>query len=220
MENVILRASATKLGLPHYFTGKPCKYGHIVGRRTTNGRCLECERLSVKDWQKNNPQIVKKLKAQFHVANREKRIAQAKDWRAKNKEKVIEYRQLTREKSIAYASNYKKVNKEKINNYFESYRNNNKDKRVAWENKRRAAKNASLGQHTSDDIKALFVLQKAKCASCHCDISKSYHVDHITPLSKGGSNDYKNLQLLCPPCNLKKHNKDGIQWANLNGKLL
>lgn len=31
-------------------------------------------------------------------------------------------------------------------------------------------------------------------------------IDHVTPLSRGGTNDDDNIQLLCLPCNLKKGN--------------
>ena len=51
------------------------------------------------------------------------------------------------------------------------------------------------------------ISQKNKCAICKSDISTSYHVDHIIPISKGGSNWPKNIQALCPPCNLSKHAK-------------
>jgi 5-methylcytosine-specific restriction endonuclease McrA len=33
------------------------------------------------------------------------------------------------------------------------------------------------------------------------------HIDHIIPVSLGGSSDSKNLQFLCSNCNLKKKNK-------------
>jgi len=32
-------------------------------------------------------------------------------------------------------------------------------------------------------------------------------IDHKVPLSKGGTNDGKNCQILCSNCNLKKGNK-------------
>jgi len=32
-------------------------------------------------------------------------------------------------------------------------------------------------------------------------------VDHITPKSLGGKNNYFNLQLMCSPCNHKKGNR-------------
>ena len=46
--------------------------------------------------------------------------------------------------------------------------------------------------------------QRWKCNHCGKDIRDENHVDHILPLAKGGSNDMDNLQLLCPPCNLRK----------------
>ena len=41
-----------------------------------------------------------------------------------------------------------------------------------------------------------------KCASCESGYDLT--VDHVTPLSKGGSDDLSNLQLLCAPCNSSK----------------
>lgn len=42
--NVISRNDARSAGLPHYFTGKPCKRGHIDVRRVANHGCLSCHR--------------------------------------------------------------------------------------------------------------------------------------------------------------------------------
>ena len=54
----------------------------------------------------------------------------------------------------------------------------------------------------------LFKDQGGKCK--YCGVSKrkaNFQIDHIDPVVMGGSNDYENLQLLCPPCNQRK----GIQ---------
>jgi hypothetical protein len=37
-----------------------------------------------------------------------------------------------------------------------------------------------------------------------CGRKGEYHVDHARPLSRGGTNDPTNLQLLCGECNLRK----------------
>lgn len=39
------RADAKRLGLLTYFTGHPCKHGHICERYTATGHCLECNRI-------------------------------------------------------------------------------------------------------------------------------------------------------------------------------
>lgn len=49
------------------------------------------------------------------------------------------------------------------------------------------------------------------CMKCGKWIKSSYHVDHIIPISKSGEEfDLSNLELSCPECNLKKHNKEDI----------
>lgn len=43
VEGTIPRHIAKKNGLSTYFTGRPCKHGHVNRRRTINGTCIECE---------------------------------------------------------------------------------------------------------------------------------------------------------------------------------
>jgi len=61
------------------------------------------------------------------------------------------------------------------------------------------------------DVATLLKRQKGKCA--HCDLyfteESVLEVDHIIPKSKGGSNEYKNLQLLHRHCHDKKTASDG-----------
>ncbi|OKO69265.1 hypothetical protein AC628_33740 [Bradyrhizobium sp. NAS96.2] len=62
--------------------------------------------------------------------------------------------------------------------------------------------------------------QKRRCAYCRTKLTLDYHVDHILALSRGGSNDRTNLQILCEPCNLAKHAKDPLDFARSLGRLL
>ena len=47
-----------------------------------------------------------------------------------------------------------------------------------------------------------------KC--CYCNSTKELSIDHIQPVSKGGTDEFSNLQILCKPCNSRK----GAKWNN------
>ncbi len=58
--------------------------------------------------------------------------------------------------------------------------------------------------------KAIYFRDKGRCQICFKDVSgeifhlNEYHLDHVLPLSEGGTNDPTNFQILCKKCNLKK----------------
>jgi len=53
------------------------------------------------------------------------------------------------------------------------------------------------------DVK-MFVWQRDKGQCVECGSNENLEFDHIIPVSKGGSNTERNLQLLCEPCNRQK----------------
>lgn len=62
--------------------------------------------------------------------------------------------------------------------------------------------------------------QRWKCAICQTSIKARYHVDHIMPIARGGKHEPRNLQLLCPSCNVRKNAKDPIAYMQELGRLL
>lgn len=48
------RAQALKANEKTYYTGKPCKYGHIEFRYTNTGQCRECKKERRIAWDENN----------------------------------------------------------------------------------------------------------------------------------------------------------------------
>ena len=58
----------------------------------------------------------------------------------------------------------------------------------------------SAWQRTARNLIAL----RLRCA--RCSTTTDLTVDHITPLSKGGTNNPGNLRVLCRPCNSGRSN--------------
>lgn len=205
---VVLRAEAKSAGAKRYFTGKPCCRGHIVERLTVDGACLECHRIKMVryypggtpapqiKWRAANPEKVKAGRRAHYAANKEKSNRCSREWAGANADRIRELMNLR-------------------------YARNPIPARVA-SSKRRAMKRASDGSYTEDDVRGLIKTQKGKCAHawCRVKIDRRFHVDHIIPLSKGGSNERKNIQILCQPCNSRKYNTHPIEWAQRNGMLL
>lgn len=191
------RFEAKALGKTRYFTGKPCKRGHISERVTCDGKCIECaatdpvRKRSLVAWRKKNSALIVKRVDAWRKANPEKERA----WRASRATETV-----------------KRVRE---------WRKKNPEKKRAGDHNRRASIRAG-GRHTGADIVWLRKIQKGKCAHpwCRADLGKRYHVDHRIALARGGDNDRKNLQLLCKPCNLEKHAKHPIDFAQQHGLLL
>jgi hypothetical protein len=54
---------------------------------------------------------------------------------------------------------------------------------------------------------AVWKRDEGKCVQC--GTNEKLEFDHIIPCIKGGASTYRNLQLLCEPCNKRKYNKLG-----------
>src|ERR1017187_9086348 len=76
--DIITRKEAIGKGLPRYFTGIPCKYGHISEKKTCNGGCVECD----KEWREKNPEY----KKEWHKENKEVQNSKSREWKEKNPE--------------------------------------------------------------------------------------------------------------------------------------
>lgn len=98
----------------------------------------------------------------------------------------------------------RRIKSGKANQTLKKYRAKNPDKVKEWSHTRLKRKTGRLPKGT---VKMLLEKQKHQCAICNIDVSSGYHVDHIFPLSKGGKHEPNNIQILCPPCNLRKSAK-------------
>lgn len=81
------RKDAMALGAKRYFTGKPCKHGHVAARYSCDAKCVGCARASYGRWAADNPERVRARHARWVAANPERRRANSARWAAANPEK-------------------------------------------------------------------------------------------------------------------------------------
>lgn len=92
-----------------------------------------------------------------------------------------------------------------------NYLNGRKAKMVQNEANRRARRKSVGGTHALEEVMALYQRQRGLCSVCTTDLHNGFHRDHIVPLANGGTNDIKNIQLLCPSCNREKGPRS-MEW--------
>lgn len=84
---LITRREALAQGLTHYFTGKPCKHGHVATRRCDTRLCTEC--------------IKTRHRPRDYAANRKRYIKNAIDWNKKNPERAAAHYKANMDRRIA-----------------------------------------------------------------------------------------------------------------------
>ncbi len=90
------RAAAKKLGDKLYFTRIPCKHGHVCGRFTYSGKCVECSKIWCKQDYWENPERARtRVSAYFKKPDIKKRRKEYS--KTHYEEKAEYYRQKSRE---------------------------------------------------------------------------------------------------------------------------
>jgi 5-methylcytosine-specific restriction endonuclease McrA len=182
------RAEAKATGAKYYFTGEPCKHGHIAPRKT-KGACVECLKV---EWEKGN-----QTRAEyFRQYNRSDAGKEAKQryYEANKADIIAKARSTPNQLKNAYRKRWKEEN-------LLSIRADTKARR----RKHRAATPPWLTRKEKGEIRAMY--QAAILSSK--TTGERYVIDHIYPLRSDvvcGLHVPWNLRIITQQENLEKSN--------------
>ena len=165
--------------------------------------CRECSKASGRNHYKNHSDNLKK---------------RAQIWRTNNQKKVLEYRKNNAEYYFEYNAKYREEHKE----YFKQYHKDHDKEYLQTErgrlvhksiqHRRRARKKSAEGDYTSDDLMCMLDFFDYRCAYTGEPLELHYHLDHIVPLSKNGTNYIWNIVPSNKSPNCSKGQSELEQW--------
>lgn len=229
------RKEAKNLGLSTYYTGKPCKYGHVAERATGTGSCKVCKSLRNRHYRDANKQKIKAYLADYYASNIDRERRRRAEHYSENssaiRARVAKYAKANKEKIAQSCAVYYAENREKLLLKAKEHRKNNLEGRRVYFRKRqqeqRGKVNASVKRIklakkkrtpiwlTNDDLWLMNEVYDLAALRTECTGVK-WHVDHIVPLhgkTVSGLHVPSNLQVITQEENLRKLNS----WNPDNG---
>jgi len=151
----------------------------------------------------------------YYQANKDKIIAKSLDYARAHKEEIAAWHR------VYYVANKEKI-KEKSRRWYIEHKERSAASRRAYSQTPhgRAVRQASRARRrmlpdmsyiTATTMQEVQEASNGICPYCG-EPFENGHIDHIIPVSKGGTNDRKNLTYCCAHCNLVKHNKLLEDW--------
>ena len=101
-----------------------------------------------------------------------------------------------------------------------SYYQRNKGKVLQRKYKRIQQENESEGFYTEIDIDKIRDCLNDKCRYCGKTLNGGGEIEHLIPISRGGTNWPDNITISCHQCNKEKHGKtlsEYLFWRNERG---
>ena len=200
---IVSRKDALARGDSLYFTGKPCKHGHKDQRYVSTHACVACStEASARNYAKDIERNRAKGRARA-AADKDKRRERFAAWYSRN-----------REQKQAAARAWKAANPSRNKALWKAWRAANPDyaKRYASDNVvayRTASRkcNAKRRHTVGEQIATMSKLELHEMSMLYEEavlLGPDWHVDHITPLSKGGEHRPYNMQIVSAKYNYIK----------------
>lgn len=217
-----LRSNCKKCISESYYKNKELKGGYICISLSSLKVCNKCnveqsvncfsKRWDTKDgYQPSCKMCVNEYHKQFYLSNKE--VAQK--YYKKNKKKAKQWRKENKETISIKQKQWYDENKDKIKLNSKQYIQTPMGKAVSINKSHKRRSLAKQGDVTS---KQLLQLRQGTTHCFWCNIPLKDikpHIDHVTPLSKGGEHSLYNLVVSCPTCNIRKGAKDPLEFAKI-----
>lgn len=160
---------------------------------------------------------IRELSRLYRVSNKEKCRLSSKNWTKKNikkvKEKNLKRYYLKSEEIRKKCADYRKLNHERRLEIERSSRLRNKEKNRPSKNARQGIRNRKLANTPYLILeKELRKIYNSPCFMCGCEENQS--LDHIIPISRGGSHSVGNIMTLCKNCNASKNARTITEWKH------
>lgn len=149
-------------------------------------------------------------KSVWYEQTMEERRKVEREYRKKNRARIKGYSKVYHQKNSVARAEYARRWKERRPTYWSEWGRSNRWKARLCRQKRRAYEKAAPGKFTMLDIADLLILQRGRCAYCCAELTETFQIDHIIPISKGGTNYPDNLACACRSCNRLK--RDRLDW--------
>lgn len=200
----------------YYFTGKPCKRGHIANRYISSRQCVECMKRTLYRETAAYKEKKKAYDAARLAANPQKYHAQSAKYRTENKERckasLRAWYVVNSEKQKARSAKWRKENPGKQNALKALWAKRNPACGAAHTAKRRAAQLRA----TPAWANAFFIEEAYDLAQLRTKATDfKWHVDHIVPLlskSVCGLHVENNLRVIPARHNQSKSNR---HWPDM-----
>jgi 5-methylcytosine-specific restriction endonuclease McrA len=157
-----------------------------------SSHCKECRRI----WRLQDSENQKIRAKNYYEKNKQKVLENNKKWVAENPEKIAvikkRYRDNNKEKVFIGNKRWEQANPEKV-------------KRKVT--RRRALKKKAITYFISSKD-----LRRLSMATCFFCTKKADTIEHLIPLTRGGTHGIGNLVAACRSCNSSKRNKFLMEW--------
>lgn len=202
------------IGRKNYFTGVPCKHGHVSLRATRNSLCLECNRLRLRAAAAKDPVGTAARRSKRYFDNIEKVKATQKRYREANKEAESERQKMwvknNPDKELAKQRKWRAANLEKARAKARNWHRNNPVKSNMISAARRARIKRAVAS-IPEGMQEVFNMEIRDYYAGAKKLTKKtgieHDVDHILPLSKNGVHAPWNMRVVTSSENRSRQNK-------------